>query len=204
MATWLATDIFGVKLTPLLATSAVFSLVLGLALQDTLGNLFAGVALQFDKPYEIGHWIEVSSGATKFIGQVHEISWRATLLTGVFDEDLVIPNRVIAQAEIANYSRSQKPIWRSQSYKIPYQYSMDLVRQVLLEAVSDVAGILQDPEPVVLIPESNENWMVIRCSYCITDYGAQWRLGSDVNESVISALKKNGMEVASQKIQILR
>ena len=50
VATWFAAEIFGVRLTPLLATSAVFSLVLGLALQDTLGNLFSGIALQFDPP----------------------------------------------------------------------------------------------------------------------------------------------------------
>jgi len=71
---WFATELFGVKLGPLLATSAVFSLILGLALQDTLGNLFAGVALQLDKPYEIGDWIEVNNGGATWVGQVEEIS----------------------------------------------------------------------------------------------------------------------------------
>ena len=77
---WLATEIFAVRLAPLLATSAIFSLVLGLALQDTLGNLFAGVALQFDKPYEIGDWVEINNGSQKWVGQIEEISWRATVL----------------------------------------------------------------------------------------------------------------------------
>jgi len=62
IAGWFATEIFGIRLAPVLATSAVYSLILGLALQDTLGNLFAGVALQLDKPYEIGDWIEVTQG----------------------------------------------------------------------------------------------------------------------------------------------
>lgn len=67
-----------------------FSLILGLALQDTLGNLFAGVALQLDKPYEIGDWIEISPRAQVWVGQVEEISWRATTMIGLFDELLVL------------------------------------------------------------------------------------------------------------------
>ena len=82
---WVATEVFEVRLTPLLATSAFFSVVVGLALQDTLGNLFAGVSLQFDKPYEIGDWIEIQNAGQKYIGEVREISWRATLLLGFAD-----------------------------------------------------------------------------------------------------------------------
>jgi small-conductance mechanosensitive channel len=95
---WMATEIFSVRLTPLLATSAIFSLVLGLALQDTLGHLFAGVSLQFDKPHEIGDWIEIQTSGQKFVGQVEEISWRATVLIGLADELITVPNRTMAQA----------------------------------------------------------------------------------------------------------
>ena len=69
---WMMTGIFEFNLAPLLATSAVFSIVLGLALQDTLGNLFAGVALQLDKPYEMGAAIEVTTSSQKWVGQVRK------------------------------------------------------------------------------------------------------------------------------------
>jgi len=92
IAGWFATEIFGIKLGPVVATSAVFSLILGLALQDTLGNLFAGVALQLDKPYEIGDWIEVSQSGQIWVGKVEEITWRATTLIGFFDEFINLRN----------------------------------------------------------------------------------------------------------------
>ena len=76
---WLLSSIFEFRLLPLVATSAVFSIVLGLALQDTLGNLFSGIALQLDKPYSIGDWVEIYNGGQKLTGLVTEITWRATV-----------------------------------------------------------------------------------------------------------------------------
>ena len=73
---WGITHIFGVQVGPLLATSAAASVILGLAMQDTLGNLFAGISLQIDRSFEIGDWVEVVSGIQKTTGQVREITWR--------------------------------------------------------------------------------------------------------------------------------
>ena len=127
---WIVTDIFNVRLAPLLATSAIFSLVLGLALQDTLGNLFSGVAMQFDKPYEIGDWVEIQTGGTqKWVGQIEEISWRATVLIGFAEELITIPNRVISQSEISNFTRKGKPIIRSQVFRIAFGEDQVKVRR---------------------------------------------------------------------------
>ena len=68
LAFWFLSAVFSINLAPILATSAIFSLVLGLALQDTLGNLCAGIAIQLDKPYEIGDWIEVEFETQKWVG----------------------------------------------------------------------------------------------------------------------------------------
>ena len=201
---WFATDVFGFKLAPLLATSAFFSIVLGLALQDTLGNLFAGVALQLDKPYEIGHWIEVQQGSQKWVGQVQEITWRATTLVGLFDEQLIIPNRLVSQAEVSNFTASGLPIWRNQTFKIPYGNNISQVKEVLMSALQNVKGVRQDPKPMILVPESTESWLVFRCSYCIDDYGHQWKIATDVTSSVIESLDKAGMQVAAQRIQVIQ
>jgi small-conductance mechanosensitive channel len=201
---WMATEILGVKLTPLLATSAIFSLVLGLALQDTLGNLFAGVALQLDKPYEIGHWIEIQTGGQKMIGQVQEITWRATVLVGLFDEHLIIPNRVISQAEVSNFSATHLPIWRTQLFKIPYTADISSTRELLTRAVSQAQGVRKSPEPLVLVSEANESWLVFRCSYTIDDYGMQWRTSNHVITAVVEELKSSGLGIAAQRLQIVK
>ena len=144
MSGWILATIFDVNVSHLLATSAVLSIVLGLALQDTLGNLFAGIALQLDKPFEIGDWIEARNGADRIAGQVREISWRATILIALTDELVTIPNRNMAQWQIANFGARQRPFLRSQIFRIPLDANLDKAKTVLLAAAEATGGILKD------------------------------------------------------------
>jgi small-conductance mechanosensitive channel len=203
IAGWFATEIFGIKLAPVLATSAVFSLVLGLALQDTIGNLFAGVALQLDKPYEIGDWIEVNQGGIVWTGQVEEITWRATTLIGLCDELLILPNRAMSNAEISNFSARGAPIWRSQAFRMPYTIDIAHTKALLEEALANVDGVRKVPSPVVWIRETTESWLLFRCSYTIDDYAAQWRVGSAVIAAVVETLKAAGLSSAAQRVEIV-
>ncbi|MBC7384868.1 MAG: mechanosensitive ion channel family protein [Cryobacterium sp.] len=203
IAGWFATEIFGIRLAPVLATSAVFSLILGLALQDTIGNLFAGVALQLDKPYEIGHWVEIMTSGQTYVGQVEEITWRATTLIGLFDELLILPNRLMAASEISNFSARRTPIWRGQNFRLPYTADLAEMKAVLLGALQSAEGVRAVPTPYVWIRETTESWLVFRCSYTIDEYPRQFRIGSNVIAAVIEAMKKNGFASAAQKIQIV-
>ena len=114
---WAIGHLFNVQLTPVLATSAAFSIILGLALQDTLGNLFAGISLQVDKTFEIGDWLEVQNGLIKITGQVKELSWRSTVLIGLSDEVITLPNKLIAGIQVSNFSPENTPIVRSHQRK---------------------------------------------------------------------------------------
>ena len=132
IAFWAVNTILGVQLTPLIATSAAFSIILGLALQDTLGHLFAGISLQIDKTFEIGDWLEVINGPTKIVGQVKELSWRSTLLIGLSDETITLPNKIVAQCQVSNFSADGQPILRSQIFKFPFATSFESVVKVLV------------------------------------------------------------------------
>ena len=83
----------------LLATSAVGAVVIGFALQDTLGNFFAGLAIQVEKPFRVGHWINVLDKE----GQVQEVTWRATKLLTKDGQFLILPNSYISKEPILNY-----------------------------------------------------------------------------------------------------
>ena len=83
-------------LSPLLATSAVLSIVLGLALQDTLGNFFAGVSLHVDEPYQIGDAIRVNG----MLGRVESVSWRTTSVRTNADNLIVFPNSHVARQPV--------------------------------------------------------------------------------------------------------
>jgi len=199
---WMLTDIFGVKIAPLLATSALFSIVLGLAMQDTLGNLFAGIALQIDKPYEIGHWVEVQNGMQRWVGQVYEISWRATVLLGLSDELMTIPNRIMAQAQISNFSVRAEPFQRSQVFRIAHGYSIETARQALLRACAQVADITPTPAPVVFVSETQESGVTLKLVYSLTDYGAQFRIQDQVLSAGLEQLQNAGIPAAFQRHQV--
>ena len=98
----IATFVFEDKL---LTTSAVGAVVVGFALQDTLGNAFAGLGIQSEKPFRVGHWIRVG----EFEGRVAEVTWRATKLRTKSGNFVIVPNNIIAKDAITNYSEPAVP-----------------------------------------------------------------------------------------------
>ena len=98
----IATFVFEDKL---LTTSAVGAVVVGFALQDTLGNAFAGLGIQSEKPFRVGHWIRVGD----FEGRVAEVTWRATKLRTKSGNFVIVPNNIIAKDAITNYSEPAVP-----------------------------------------------------------------------------------------------
>jgi small-conductance mechanosensitive channel len=199
---WIATEVFGIRLAPLLATSAIFSVVLGLALQDTLGNLFAGVAMQFDKPYEIGDWIEIQTGSQKWVGQVQEISWRSTVLIGWTDESITVPNRTMAQAQIANFATKTRPIVRSILMRFPYSENYEAVKNILIDACKSAQWIRQSPAPKAFGVESSENGFQIRLIYFLDDYGKQIDASDEVLGNCLKALAAAGITPASHRLEV--
>lgn len=203
LAFWSISQIFGVQLGPLLATSAAFSIILGLALQDTLGNLFAGVSLQIDRCYEIGDWIEVTvSGTQKIIGQVKEITWRSTILTGLSDEIVTLPNRLMAQAQLSNFSPPDQPIVRTQTFKLPYGSSPDTAIHALEKCASEIFEIRGIPAPFAYVADLNEHWIQIKLVYFIDSFGAQHTIGDKILRKGLEALEKNHIHMAQQRLEV--
>lgn len=202
LAFWVAAHIFSIQLTPLLATSAAFSIVLGLALQDTLGNLFAGISLQVDKSFEIGDWLEVTNGSQKTVGLVKEITWRATVFSGWTEELITIPNRVLANSQIANFSLGYQPIIRSQMFRVPYGTDLAMTKKILAESVKDISSIRSWPEPVVIISETTDSWITLKLVYYIDNYGTQYGVADQVVEAALGALAHAGIHTASQRLQV--
>ncbi len=188
---WAVNTILGVQLTPLLATSAAFSIILGLALQDTLGNLFAGISLQIDKTFEIGDWLEVMNGTTKIVGQVKELSWRSTLLIGFSDEMITLPNKTMAQSQVSNYSPEGQPILRSQIFKFPFLTDYHKAISLLEQAASQISEVRALPSPFAYIQEMNDHGVTVKLIYFIDNYGRQFVVGDKVSQRSLEMLQLN-------------
>ena len=199
---WSVSHVFGVQVAPLLATSAALSVILGLALQDTLGNLFAGISLQVDKTFEIGDWLEIQNGSNKIVGQVRELTWRATVLTGWSDEIITIPNKVMASTQVSNYSPAGNPIVRRQVFRISYTQNATAAKDLLERAVSQIADIRAIPSPLAYISDITENWVEIKIVYFIDSYGRQYLVGDKVYGLCLETLHNNGFKLAHQTIEL--
>ncbi len=198
----IASSIFNIHLSALLATSAVFSLVLGLALQDTLGNFFSGISLQIESPFKIGDWIEVHQDSEKWLGQVQEISWRATFLLSFSDELIMIPNRAIASGRIIIISQGNKNIRLNQTIRFSYDVEIKKAKEAILRGISKVEGIMKDPPIRILITETKESWLTIQVFYSLVDFSTRWRKGDEILESVIAEINNSGIKLQSHKLEI--
>ncbi len=91
--------VFSVPVGTLIATSGVFAIVLGLALQSTLNDVFSGVALNLGRPYTVGDWIVLDEGVQ---GRVVETNWRSTHLLSATNDVIIVPNSTLAKRRLTN------------------------------------------------------------------------------------------------------
>src|SRR3954470_11897283 len=131
----------------LLATSAVSAVVIGFALQDTLGNAFAGLAIQSEKPFNVGHWIRVG----EFEGRVAEITWRATRLRTKSGNFIIVPNNIVAKEAIVNYSEPAVPTRLELEVGVSYAASPAAVKEAIHEALAHSRYVLTSPAPDALL-----------------------------------------------------
>jgi small-conductance mechanosensitive channel/CRP-like cAMP-binding protein len=182
---------YRVDITPLLTTSAVFTMVLGLALQDVLGNFFSGLSVHISPPFRIGDWIEVAG----FFGQVVESNWRATVLRKSDHTLVVLPNNDIAKKEIRNVTQRHGTIFREFEVGLAYQDSPERVRRALLGACRQVAEILPRPAPRVFMQQFQDFSISYRIRYWIKAKESHMGVQDKLASRIWYRLKRDGLTI---------
>ena len=200
----LGSAIFDLNIATIATTSAVFSLVLGLALQDTLGNLFSGLALQVDQPFQINDWVEIHSGAEKWVGQVQEVNWRATYLLTFADELLIVPNKTVAQGQILILNNKVRPIRLNQVFRFSHDINVEEAKAALLEGPAHSPDVLNDPAPSVLITESHESWITMKVFYSLKDFATRYQTGDKIISNIMASLKRRQIKVSHPRMEIVQ
>ncbi|MDQ2997376.1 MAG: mechanosensitive ion channel family protein, partial [Chloroflexota bacterium] len=137
--------VLGVQLNSIVISSTILTAVIGLALQDLLKNVIAGIALQTERPFEIGHWVEIN----KQIGRVVEMSWRATRVITVDGNYIIFPNANLAQAELINYTLGSPIQAMHVQIGLGYSHPPNLVKQVLIDAALASPDVCREPPPSI-------------------------------------------------------
>jgi small-conductance mechanosensitive channel/CRP-like cAMP-binding protein len=152
----------GVAPGELFTTSALVTAAIALSLQETLGNVVAGLAIQMQRPFDVDDWIQFDT-ELKHIGRVLEINWRATKVLTLDDVEIIVPNATLAKASVTNFTKPTAASRRSLYVQVPASVDPAVVRAAIAGALPGGYGVLADPAPSVVLNQfvdgNTEYWV---------------------------------------------
>lgn len=184
--------VFGWALQGLLATSGIIAIVLGLALQSTLNDLFSGISLTIEKPYELGDEILLEGGIE---GQVIQVNWRSTRLRNAANDVVVIPNSAIAKMRIQNHTAGSKRYSGSLTVTVDARNDPDFTMEILKQAAMTCPAVLEHPPCTVAPTELKGD----RITYEICFSASLFTVAGDARSQLIAQLYKRARPVATQR-----
>jgi small-conductance mechanosensitive channel/CRP-like cAMP-binding protein len=184
--------VFGLSLQGLLATSGIIAIVLGLALQSTLGDVFSGISLSIEKPYRIGDEIVLEAGAE---GKVIQMNWRSTHLKNGANDIVIVPNSSIAKMRIQNHSAGTKCYSGSLTVTVDSRNEPELTLEILKQAAMTCPCILGHPAPSASATEFKGD----RITYTVYFSTPSIASEGDARTQLITQLYKRARPVVDQR-----
>ena len=132
--------VFGLPLQGIVATSGVLAIVLGLALQNTLGDVFSGLSLSVEKPYDVGDLVWLEGGVE---GEVIQINWRSTHLRNGQNDVVIIPHSSMAKMRIQNHSALSTRYNGSLTVAVDSRNEPEYVTEILVQSAMACPAILE-------------------------------------------------------------
>jgi small-conductance mechanosensitive channel/CRP-like cAMP-binding protein len=193
--------VFDLDVTGFWATSGVVGLVLGFALQSMIADVFSGIALNVDRPFQIGDWIRLSNRAREIIiGEVVESNWRSTRIRCVDGTLVVVPNGWIARDIVTNLTRPRVESRFEMRFCLDFEVPVDRALRILEAGVRTAKGILDAPAPKVRVVGPTRTGVEYEIRY--------WLLCADTSPSkgrhalataVLDQLHRAGLTLAYEK-----
>ena len=181
-----------VQLSALFTGSTIVGIVVGLALQDTLGNLFAGIAMQADQPFQVGDVISIQN---RGMGVVEGVSWRGVKIRTFQNKLLVISNSVLGKETIEVAPRDNLNA-RVVFFNTAYSYSPSRTSNVVREALRFTENISRKRHPVVRIRNFGDSSIDWEVKYWIEDYTRHADTDALVRERIWYAFQREKIEFA--------
>ncbi len=193
---YLAFSELGIELFGLLASLAVFSLIIGLAMQQTLGNIVNSFMLALDQPFEVGDRIEVEGK----MGSVVSVGILSTKILTHEENLVVIPNNSLVNSTVINHARGGgdgvgRRISLVQDIGVGYDEDISHVKYTVLQLMRDCPYVLKKPEPRVLLIELGDFAKVFRMYGWVEDYSDEYVARDWLLKNVDERFKNEGIEI---------
>ena len=193
----------GLELSGVIATSAVLTAVVGLALQDTLGNALGGLALQMDRSIKVGDWVKFGDVS----GRVSEIHWRYTAVETRNWETVIVPNSMLMRSQVVVLGRragSPVQLRRWVNFQVDFRTSPSDVIQVIERALlaQAIPNVASQPPPNCLAVEFADSQTKYAVRYWLLDLGDGELTDSLVRNRVFYALARAriGLAIPAQTL----
>ncbi|MFP4497821.1 MAG: cyclic nucleotide-binding domain-containing protein [Vulcanimicrobiota bacterium] len=187
----LMSNIHGFDIRPLLTGSAILTAIIGLALQDTLGNLFSGLALHISRPFDVGHWIKFGS----MEGIVSRIDWRATTIKTREEDYMSIPNSQLAKIDVVNFSAPTTIHGQYVEVGVRYEYPPKKIKKFLANAAIMTEGVVKNVGPDIFLSEYADFSINYKMRFFVDDYQRAPLIRSEVYERIWYVFKRNNVEI---------
>jgi small-conductance mechanosensitive channel/CRP-like cAMP-binding protein len=192
--------VFEVPIGGLLATSGIIAIVLGLALQSTLADVFSGIAVGLERPYKAGDLIWVEGGIE---GHVIQVTWRSTQIGTGRNDIAIIPNSVIAKSRLVNRSRPTTIRSDMVEIRLDATASADRCLDALAAATHSCHLLLADPPPETICAGLNGDGCIYQVSFSVASSS---QLASARNELLVEIhrhLRYGGIALAVEGTAVL-
>jgi len=185
--------VFDQKITSLLATSGVFAMIIGLAVQINISNFFSGIAINLENPFKIGDWVKIGHQEA---GKVIDITWRTTRLKTTDDSIMSVPNSMVSESLIHNYHYPTN-VYRSWfTIHIDNTISPERIKKILVHSLGQIDCICDDPAPSCYFKGFTGWSSEYLVSFSIKDYSTRLRTVEAVWTEVWNSLQKEDITLA--------
>jgi small-conductance mechanosensitive channel/CRP-like cAMP-binding protein len=182
---------FGWNIQGFLAGSAVVSIVLGLALQESLSNIFSGLIMQASSPFAIGDWISCSGVE----GRVVDMNWRAVTIHTLEDNYVILPNATVSSAQIVNFDSPTTSTARTVQVGLHYDNPPVQAIALLKSTALETEGVSQAPEPFVFLQSFDDSAITYAVKFWIIDPAAHARIETLVRTNIWYRVKEKGFSI---------
>lgn len=187
--TYLLASVWKIDVSKIIGTLGIGSLVIALALQDTLSNLVSGFLLIIESPFKVGDWIKVGD----IEGEVIEINWRAVRLRTIDRDVLIIPNGNLGKENICNFVLNDPLHAIRLEMDLSSADHPDLVQKTLQQVMLGIDGILATPQPEVDPMEYKNTAIRYEIRFFITDYVKAEPISDEFLRRAYYAMRRAGL-----------
>ena len=188
----------GINISALFAAGAVFAIAIGFAMQNIVQNFVSGIILLVERTIKPGDILEIEGNVVKVV----DMGIRTTIVRTWREEELIMPNAILAQATVKNYTMRDNEFRLGVNVGVAYESDMKKVIEVLEDTARKITWRLPEPEPRVLLQDFGDSAVIFGVYLNVDDPWKQRVYMSDLRKAIWFAFKEANITIAFHQVDI--